>query len=116
MPIRTRITDMARQRGFTAREVARRLKLYPSNVSAMDAGRRTVSLRVLARVARCLECSVGDLLEETSEVERPVFRNRVLAQRLAAREASVPDGTERGWVHAAMLAWQRHAGFQRHPR
>lgn len=113
MRIRTRITEMARARGLTARQVARRAGLYPSNLSAMDAGRRSVSLRMLARVARVIGCGVGELLDESWVPEQPVFRSQALTRALEARAASVPAGAERGWVHAAMLAWRRHAGFHR---
>lgn len=37
-----------------------------------------------------------------------VFRNAWLDARLKAREASLTDGAERGWVHTVLLAWQRH--------
>ncbi len=114
--VRTRIRQVARQRGFTAREVARGVKCYPSNLSAMDAGRRPVSLRTLARIARWLGCSVGDLVEDSWGSERPVYRRRALTNRLATREEAALDGTDRAWVHAAMLAWQRHAGFRRTTR
>ena len=78
----------------------------------MDAGRRTASLRLLARVADVLACSPGDLLEVMAE-EPPVFGNPGLARRLAERDLRTPDGAERGWVHAAQLAWQRHYGRAR---
>lgn len=112
MKTRTRITDVARQRGFTAAETARRLGLYPSNVSAMDAGRRSVSLRTLSRIAQLLGCGLGDLLESTTDVDRSPYRNRRLAQRLAERDHGAPDGSEKGWAHVALLAWQRHVGFR----
>lgn len=104
---------MARERGLTAAEVARRLGLYRSNLSAMDAGARSVSLRALARVARMLACSPGDLLEVTWGTDAPVFRQPALNRRLEEREADAADGSERGWVHAALLAWQRHYRLHR---
>lgn len=110
MTVRTRITEMAHQRGLTALEVARRLRLYRSNLSSMDAGRRSVSLRALARVAQLLDCSLGDLLELSWGSEMPIFRREELNARLQERESRTPDGSEKGWVHSALLAWQRHYG------
>lgn len=108
MQIHTRITQLARARGLTAAEVARRAGLYPANVSAMDAGRRAVSLRMLARLARVLDCGPGELLESSDEPAKALWRQRTLRERLRARERNTPDGAERGWVHGALLAWQRH--------
>lgn len=108
MGVKTCITRVARQRGFTAAEVARRLRLYPSNLSAMDAGTRSVSLKRLARIAALLDCSLGDLIEVTWAREAPLFRQRRLNRLLEARDLEAQDGLDRGWVHTVMLAWQRH--------
>ena len=99
---------MAKDRGLSAAEVARKLRLYPSNLSAMDAGTRTVSLRLLTRIAKFLSCSPADLVEVTPENEMPLFRNMRTLRRLQERIALTPDGTERGWVHTLLFAWQRH--------
>ncbi len=98
---------------MTAAEVARQLGFYRSNFSAMDAGSRSVSVKTLARVSKVLGCSPGDLIEVHWEPEGPIFRNRLLQQRMEKRDYSTPDGLERGWVHAVLLAWQRHGGFRR---
>jgi DNA-binding Xre family transcriptional regulator len=98
---------------MTAAEVARRLRLYRSNLSAMDAGTRSVSLKGLARVARLLDCSPGDLIEVRWATERPIFREARLNELLRKRELEALEGSERGWVHAALLAWQRHYGVGR---
>lgn len=108
MRIRTCINRVARERGMTAAEVARRLKLYRSNLSALDAGRRSVSLRALGRIADVLACSPGELLERVDIADRPVFLHSHLNVRLAERDANLVDGTERTWVHTVLLAWQRH--------
>lgn len=108
MRIRTCIRKVARERGTTAAALARRLGLYRSNISALDAGTRACSLRALAQVAAALGCSPGELLERVPEGNPAVFRAKELNARLAARQAAVVDGTERGWVHTALLAWQRH--------
>ena len=108
MRIRTCITRVARERGLTAAEVARRLKLYRSNLSAADAGRRALSLRALGRIAAALACTPGELLERAALAERPVFGRSALGARLAHRDAGLVDGAERTWVHTLLLAWQRH--------
>ena len=108
MRIRTRITAEARARGLTAAELARRLGWYRSNLSAMDAGRRPVSIRALARAAEVLGCSPTDLLDADALPDRPLFRQRRLNKLLFERDRSTSDGAEKGWVHAAQLAWLRH--------
>ncbi|MBI2093884.1 MAG: XRE family transcriptional regulator [Candidatus Omnitrophica bacterium] len=108
MTIRTRITTEARVRGLTAAELAKRLGWYRSNISAMDAGRRSVSLRTLARLSEVLGCSPGELLEMNKEQEHPLFRQAKLNQRLIERDQRAVDGLERGWVNAVQLAWLRH--------
>lgn len=108
MRIRTRIGRVARERGTSAAEVARQLKWYRSNVSAMDAGRRAISLKALGRVADALGCAPGELLEEGETADRPVFRQARLNARLAARQMRLADGADRSWVHAVLLAWRQH--------
>ena len=108
MRIRTCISRVARERGMTAAEVARRLRLYRSNLSAIDAGRRSLSLRALGRLADVLACSPGELLERAGAADRAVFRQAQLNIRLAGRDATLVDGAERTWVHTVLLAWQRH--------
>ena len=108
MKIETRITAEARARGFTAAEIARQLGWYRSNLSAMDAGKRSISMRALARIAELLGCSPIDLLEHNPMAHRPLFRQRQLNGRLAERDLGTPDGAEKGWVHDVQLAWRRH--------
>lgn len=93
---------------MTVAEVARRLGLYRSNLSAMDAGRRAVSLQALSRIAAVLGCSPGELLERNAEGSPAVFQAPALNTRLAARDVGLEDGADRAWVHASLLAWQRH--------
>ena len=108
MKMRTRIQEVAHERGRTVMELARQLGLYRSNLSAMDAGRRTPSLRLLARISEALGCSVGDLVEVHHGPEAPVFRKASLERRVRERIQEACDGTDKGWTHAVLLAWQRH--------
>ena len=110
MRIRTRITQEARVRGLTAAELARRLGWHRSNLSAMDAGRRSISMRTLVRVSQALGCSPTDLLDVDTEGQVPLFRPRQLNARLAERDLTTPDGVEKGWVHHVQLSWRRHYG------
>lgn len=116
MKIRTRITEEARARGFNARELARRLGWYPSNISLMDSGRRSVSLRALARAAEVLGCSPADLLRVDQTVEGSLFRKRSLNERLRDRDLGSRDGSEKDWVHTAQLAWGRHYSMRQRLR
>ena len=108
MQIRTCIRRVAWERGMTTIEIARRLGVYRSNLSAADAGRRPISLKALARIADLLACSPGDLVERADAGQPAVFRAARINARVAARDAALIDGTERSWVHAVTLAWQRH--------
>ncbi|MBI1992155.1 MAG: hypothetical protein HYS71_02820 [Candidatus Omnitrophica bacterium] len=38
----------------------------------------------------------------------PIFRQVRLCERLNERDRGARDGIEKGWVHDAQLAWQRH--------
>ena len=114
--MRTRIQEVARERGRTAAELARQMGLYRSNLSAMDAGRRTPSLRLIGRLSEELNCSVGDLLEIRQGPEAPVFRKASVERRLLERDRGVHDGAEKGWVPTALLAWQRYYGVRRRRR
>lgn len=73
----------------------------------MDAGRRPVSLRLLARIAELLDCSPADLIE-IRERRATLFSNQHAMRQLQKRIMACPDGTERGWVHSTLLAWQGH--------
>ncbi len=93
---------------MTAAGVARRLKLYPSNISAMDAGKRSVSLKTLARIGRLLDCSPADLIHVAWVPQTPLYRSRAVNLWVRERDLGTPDGSQKGWVHSATLAWQRH--------
>lgn len=98
---------------MTAAEVARRLGGYRSNLSAMDAGRRLPSLRLVVRLSRVLGCGPGDLVEAGPASQTPVWRRADLNRRLQERDLGAVDGVEKGWVHAAQRAWRAHFGPRR---
>lgn len=108
MQIHTNITKIAKERGLNAAEVSRRLGWYRSNVSAMDAGKRSVSLKALAEIAQLLDLSPSDLLETDFPNHLILFPKKELMEKLQKRDLETQDGTKREWVHAVMLAWQRH--------
>jgi DNA-binding Xre family transcriptional regulator len=106
--IKTRITAVARERGMSAAELSRKLGLYRSNVSAMDAGKRAASLKLLSKIAALLHCGVDDLIEPIEPRPVQVFQDKKLNHGLEDTENALKDGTERGWVHKALLSWQSH--------
>ena len=107
MPLHTRITDMAHERGMNAAEISRRAGLFRSNISSMDAGKRSVSLQLLERVAESLGLSPIDLLDQKLDLT-PVFKRQKIMKRLLDLDRAGADGLEKGWVHNVMLAWQNH--------
>lgn len=113
MKIRTRIQAEAHARGFTVAELARRLGWYRSNLSAMDAGRRAISVRALHRLAALLGCSPGELIESSPEIR--LFRNARVNARVIEWDRRALDGEDKSWVSAAQVAWIRHY-HRRHPR
>ena len=105
--VRTNVRGEASLRGMTLSEVARKLDLYLSNLSAMDSGSRPVSLRQLSRIARFLHCGVGDLIL-SSEEEKPLFHEKALNRAVDRIEALSEDGTDKSWVPKVTLAVNRH--------
>jgi hypothetical protein len=79
----------------------------------MDAGRRSVSLRALAKLAGLLHCSLGELLETVVEPSRPLFHQLSLNDRVLKWDERAENGQEKGWVHTVQLAWLRHYGRRR---
>ncbi len=111
MRIRTRIKIEARARGFTVAELARRLGWYRSNLSAMDAGRRTISMHALSRVAALLGCSLGELMDSSPEIR--LFRDARVNARVLEWDRRAVDGLDKSWVSTVQLAWIRH--YRRRP-
>lgn len=105
--VRTRIGEAAKERGWSQARLARALGLYPSNLSLMDRGRRSVSLKSLSRIAQFLDVSVSDLITVSPREENHPFPNETLNQLLLQKIRTSPRKDKR-WLHATMLAWQKH--------
>ena len=108
MEIRTRIKEMAHERGFTAAQAARENGFYRSNLSSMDAGKRSVSLHLLGRLSETLGCSLDDLIETVHFPQKPIFKKALVMKRLLERDLGAQDGSEKRWLHQVVLAWKRH--------
>lgn len=106
--MRFRIKEYAHEQGLKLGEVAGKLRIPLSNLSAINSGSRTVSLRLIARIAKLLDCSVSDLLDEQSDAV--AFRDAGLDQRVAQIEEKNSFGADKAWVHRIMLARQSHYG------
>ncbi len=105
--VRTNVKEEAALRGMTLTEVAKKVGFYLSNLSAMDSGKRTISLKRLAKIAAFLHCSVGDLILNSKE-EKKIFREVALNDLLEQIESSHEDGTDKSWVPKVMMAQKRH--------
>lgn len=105
--VRTHIREVAASRGITLSEVAQKLGLYLSNLSSMDAGRRSVSLKQLSRIAEFLHCGVGDLLV-SSEKNMAPFRDKRLNEQIERLEKANKDGVDKSWVPKVMVSLNAH--------
>ena len=100
------IREVAKERGVTLSGLARRLGIYRSNMSAIASGARGVSLRVLRKISRILDCSIDELL---SPQERPrVFKDKAARFLLTDIENNNHDGMDKAWVGRVMLAHKAH--------
>lgn len=60
-----KIAGYRQSQGYTARDVADRLRIHPTQLSAMESGKRRMTLPVLYRVASVLQVPVSDLFRPT---------------------------------------------------
>ena len=116
MEIRTRIKEIARERGFTVAQTARENGFYRSNLSAMDRGKRPVSLRLLGKLAETLGCDLEDLIETSRFSSKPIFSKPGAMKQLLERDMDAQDGSEKQWLHHVWLAWKRHYTLARRSR
>lgn len=100
-----RIKEVAYERGFTLKDIAEKLHIHLSNLSAIASGRRGVSLSVLESLSRILDCSIDELLN----VDNPaVFKDKRLQRFLEEREKGAIDGQDKTWVDRLMLLRNAH--------
>jgi len=102
------IKEYAFEQGMRLGDVARKLRMPLSNLSAVASGRRSVSLRLLNRIAGILGCSVPELFEKKKSVG--VFKDPELNKRIFLLEHANYLGRDKTWVHHLMLAQRTHYG------
>lgn len=103
-----RIKEIARERGMTLSEVAGKLGIPRSNMSAIASGSRGISLKVLYRISNILDCGLGDLF--LPKEDQPVFKDKKTQALLKAVEDQNYDGIDKTWVDYIMLAQKTHYG------
>lgn len=108
MKRRFRIKDIAKERGMTLSEIAKRLGIPRSNMSAIASGRRGVSLKVLSKIGRILDCGIDELI--LPETDPPVYKDEKIESALKIIENQNYDGIDKTWVNSIMLAHAAHFG------
>lgn len=103
------IKEYAREQGMKLGDVARKLRMPLSNLSAIASGSRSVSLRCLAKIAGVLGCAVPELFGERSPGFQ-AFENVDLNRKIREMEERNYMGRDKQWVHRVMLAWRVHYG------
>jgi len=106
--MRFRIKEYALEQGLKLGDVAGKLRIPLSNLSAINSGSRSVSLRLLGRIANLLGCEVADLFDESEAVT--VFRSPGVDRAVTRVEEGSCFGADKAWVHRIMLARQEHYG------
>jgi transcriptional regulator with XRE-family HTH domain len=104
--MRLRIKEAAKERGVTLISLAKKLKMYRSNFSAVAAGTRGISLKKIQKIADLLGCGVDELLG--SKVYPPIFHDKALQSTLYLIEKNNPDGVDKTWVNNLTLARLSH--------
>jgi len=106
MEKRLKIKEIARERGITLSSIARKLGMSRSNMSAIASGARGVSLKVLSKISRILDCGIDELV--SSEKHPSLFRDKKLQFFLKNVENQNYDGIDKTWVNRVMLAQKMH--------
>ena len=101
-----RIKQYAYEQGMRLGDVARKLRMPLSNLSAVASGRRSISLGLLQRIADVLSCAVPDLFDER-EIPR-VFKDIELNRRISQIEQANYMGCDKGWTHRLTFSQQKH--------
>jgi transcriptional regulator with XRE-family HTH domain len=108
------IKEAARERGIALSAIARSLGMHLANVSAIAAGKRGVSLKILNKIGRMLDASLDELLGERED--EAVFRSRKLDALIDDIQRRNYDGIDKSWVDRLMLAGRSHYGKARKAR
>ena len=103
-----RIKDIAKERGMTLSEVAGKLGIPRSNMSAIASGSRGISLKLLYRISNILDCGIEDLF--LPKEDQPIFKDKKTQALLNAVEDQNYDGIDKTWVDHIMLAQKTHYG------
>lgn len=61
MKVMLRLKEAARERGLTLSGIAKKLGIHRSNMSAIASGSRGVSLIMLKKISRILDCGTDEL-------------------------------------------------------
>ena len=100
------IKKAAQERGVTLASIAAKLHMHRANLSAIAAGARGVSLNVLRKISRILDCSLDELI---FSAEQPrIFKDKKVQAALRAIEQKNKDGTDKTWVHNITIAYRQH--------
>lgn len=68
-----RVAQARKDRGFTQEQLSETLGIEPVTLSRLETGHRALSLSTLARVADVLGIALGDLLDVSRALPKPVF-------------------------------------------
>jgi len=60
--ITNRVAELRERKGVTQSELARRLGVRQSTISRMESSKANLTIGSLRKIARALQCSVGDLI------------------------------------------------------
>jgi len=101
-----RIKKIARERGVTLSSIAKELDMPRSNISAIASGARGVSLKVLQKISRVLDCSLDELALPGEDDF--VFKDKRVQSLLDVVESRNYDGIDKTWVDRVMLAQKVH--------
>ena len=101
-----KIKEAAKERGLTLVNIAKKLGIYRSNMSAIASGARGASLKMLNKVCRILDISLDELVK--AEERHFIFNTGKLEAALDNIEKSNYDGIDKSWVDRVMLAQKAH--------
>lgn len=108
------IKKAAQERGMTLASIAAKLHMHRANISAIAAGARGVSLNILKKISRIIDCSLDELV--FSDEQPRIFKDRKVQAALRAIEQKNKDGTDKTWVHKIMIAYRQHYRIARRVR